>query len=158
MHPIVYPGTFDPITYGHLDIALRAEHLFGQVIIAIAEGSHKETLLSLEERVRLASKLFKDHANITIKSFDGLLVDFLHQEKVNIVIRGVRNTLDYIQEAQLASMNAKLDLSVETIFLPTKESHACISSSIVRDIIRKGKDASAFVPPIVSNYFKNRTP
>ena len=151
---IAYPGTFDPITFGHLDIALRAERLFGQVIIAIASGSHKKPFLSLSERVSLAKSLFKDHKNIIVERFDGLLVDFLHEKKVNIIIRGIRNALDYIHESQLAGMNTILDKSMEIIFLPTKESHACISSSIVRDIIRKGQDASAFVPAIVNEYLK----
>jgi pantetheine-phosphate adenylyltransferase len=154
MQRIVYPGTFDPITNGHVDIVLRAERLFDEVIIAIAQGSHKHTLLSLDERVMLVEKLLKTHKNITIKSYNGLLVDFLHQEKTNLILRGVRNTLDYIQECQLAGMNAKLDSSIETIFLPTKETHACISSSIVRDIIKKGQSAAAFVPPEINDYLQ----
>jgi pantetheine-phosphate adenylyltransferase len=154
---VAYPGTFDPMTYGHLDIVLRAERLFDKVIIAIARGSHKKPFLSLSERVSLGRALFKDHQNIIVESFDGLLVDFLHEQKINLIIRGVRNTLDYIQESQLAGMNAILDKSIETIFLPTKENHACISSSIVRDVIRKGQDASAFVPAVVNEYLKKHS-
>lgn len=156
MQRIVYPGTFDPMTNGHIDIVHRVERLFGEVVIAVAQGSHKHTLLSLDERVMLAEKLFKAHKHIRVKPFNGLLVDFLKKEKITTIVRGIRNTLDYIQECQLAGMNAKLDSSVETIFLPTKETHTCISSSIVRDVIRKKQDSSAFIPSLVNEYLKNR--
>jgi pantetheine-phosphate adenylyltransferase len=104
----------------------------------------------------LVKKVFEHHKNITIKSFDGLLVDFLHQEHIKIIVRGIRNTSDYIQESQLAGMNATLDPLVETLFLSATKDHACISSSIVRDILRTGKDASSFIPSIINDYFKHR--
>jgi len=155
-HVTVYPGTFDPLTYGHLDIVERAVKLFDKVIVAVAMGSHKTLYLSLKERLALASKVFEKMGNVRVVSFEGLLMNFVHEQKACSILRGIRAASDYDYEFQLAGMNRVLDGQIETIFMPASDRYAYISSTIVRDIITLGGDISPFVPSVVAEFIQSR--
>ena len=141
----VYSGTFDPITLGHIDVARRAAGLFDQLIIAVAIAHHKKTLFSLEARVSLAQAALKNVANVTVVSFDGLIVDFCNAHNASVVVRGIRNVTDFDYESQMAAMNRKLSPHVETVLLLPDAPVACISSTLVREISKLGGDVSQMV-------------
>ncbi len=141
----VYSGTFDPITLGHIDVARRAAGLFDQLIIAVAIAHHKKTLFSLEARVSSAQAAIKSVANVTVVSFDGLIVDFCKAHNASVVVRGIRNVTDFDYESQMAAMNRKLSPHVETVLLLPDAPVACISSTLVREISKLGGDVSQMV-------------
>ena len=141
----LYPGTFDPITKGHEDLIRRASRLFDEVVVAVAANYSKGPLFPLEERVELIRKVMGDVPNIRVVSFDGLLIDFVHEQGAGVILRGLRAISDFEYEFQMASMNRKLDEAVETMFLMTGESYTYLSSGLVREIFRMGGDVSAFV-------------
>ncbi len=141
----VYPGTFDPITLGHHDIAMRAATLFDKVILAIAHNPKKVPAFSLDERVAMAQSAFSDNPKIEIRAFDTLLVHFAQQQQAKVIIRGLRAVSDFDYEFQLAGMNRKLDPQIETVFLTPSEQYTYISSSLVREISAMGGDVSNFV-------------
>jgi pantetheine-phosphate adenylyltransferase len=141
----VYSGTFDPITLGHIDVARRAAGLFDQLIIAVAIAHHKKTLFSLEARVSLAQAAIKSVANVSVVSFDGLIVDFCKAHNASVVVRGIRNVTDFDYESQMAAMNRKLSPHVETVLLLPDAPVACISSTLVREISKLGGDVSQMV-------------
>ena len=145
----IYPGSFDPITYGHLDILERALKLFDKVIITIATNSAKNPLFTEKERIALIQKATKDYKNIEVDSFDGLLVKYVHKQKAVAVVRGLRAMTDFEYELQMALMNRKLDEKMETVFLMPNEKYTYLSSNFVREIARLGGDVSKFVPPVV---------
>jgi pantetheine-phosphate adenylyltransferase len=146
----IYPGTFDPITYGHSDIARRAARLFKRVIISVAAHTTKTPLFSLEERVALAQETMADLSNVTIQGFSGLLADFATQSQAQVIVRGLRAVSDFEYEFQLAGMNRSLIPNIETIFLTTATQHTYISSSLVREIAGLGGPVDGFVPPHVA--------
>ena len=152
----IYPGTFDPITNGHTDLIQRASRLFDHVVVAIAAGSTKEPVFTLEERVALAQEVLSDCANIEVCGFNTLLVDFVQQKQARVIIRGLRAVSDFEYEFQLASMNRKLAPEVETVFLTPAEQFSFISSSLVREIASLGGDVSSFVHPNVVAALNNR--
>ncbi|HID49374.1 MAG TPA: pantetheine-phosphate adenylyltransferase [Chromatiales bacterium] len=152
----IYPGTFDPITNGHADLVERACRLFDRVVVAIAAGATKGTVFSLEERVELAREVLAGYGNVEVCGFDILLVDFMHQRKAQVIIRGLRAVSDFEYEFQLASMNRNLAPDVETVFLTPAEQFSFISSSLVREIAALGGDVSAFVHPAVMTALRNR--
>ena len=141
----VYSGTFDPITLGHLDVIKRAAGLFDQLIIAAAVAHHKKTLFDLSARVECVQTATKNIANVTVQSFDGLIMDFCMMHKASAVVRGIRNLTDFDYEAQMAAMNRKLASQVETVFLLPDAPLACISSTLVREISKLGGDVSQMV-------------
>ncbi len=146
----VYPGTFDPITYGHVDLAHRAARLFDEVIVAVAGDSGKQTLFSLEKRRTLVEEAIGDETGaIRVGSFDGLLVDFAAEVGATALVRGLRAVSDFEYEIQLAAINRRLNSELETVFLSPAEDLGFISSSIVRDLARLGGDVTDFVPPAV---------
>ena len=145
----VYPGTFDPITLGHLDVVQRAAGLFDRLIIAVAAAHHKKTLFSLEHRVSMAQTATKNLANVTIQPFSGLIIDFCTTYNVHAVVRGIRNMTDFDYETQMAAMNRKLAPHVETVFLLPDAPLACVSSTLVREISKLGGDISQMVSPAV---------
>jgi pantetheine-phosphate adenylyltransferase len=151
MRRAIYPGSFDPVTNGHLDIIERARKLFDEVIVAVAHNDEKQPLLSLKERLDLLRETAGKIDNVRIAQFKGLLVEFARAEKAGAVIRGLRAVSDFEFEFQMALMNRKLDAEVETIFLMPKEEYTYLSSRIVREIARLGGDVSGFVPPAVAN-------
>ncbi len=146
---IVYPGTFDPITHGHVNLVERASHLFDQVVVAIATNPAKTPLFSLEQRVAIAREIFLSFENVSIASFSGLLVDFMQEHHLQIILRGIRGIGDMEYEFQMAGMNQMMDAHIETLFLKSEAQFASISSTIVREIARMGGDISLFVPPKV---------
>jgi pantetheine-phosphate adenylyltransferase len=141
----IYPGTFDPITNGHTDLVQRACRLFDKVIVAIAAGSSKQPVFSLEERVATAGQVLQGISNAEVCGFDTLLVDFMKQRGATVIIRGLRAVSDFEYEFQLASMNRHLSPDIETVFMTPAEEYSYISSSLVREVARLGGDVSPFV-------------
>ncbi len=146
MHTVIYPGSFDPLTNGHLDIVERAVKIFDHVIVAVARSESKNPLFSLEERYELVAQACKHMPNVSIDSFDGLLMEYVEKRGAKAVVRGLRAISDFEFEFQLALMNRKLNERVETIFMMPKESYVFLSSRIVKEVARLGGDISAFVP------------
>jgi len=149
MRRAIYPGSFDPVTNGHLDVIERARKLFDEVIVAVAHNDEKQPLFSLKERLDLLRETAGKINNIRIVKFKGLLVNFAQAQKAGAVIRGLRAVSDFEFEFQMALMNRKLDAAVETIFLMPKEEYTYLSSRIVKEIARLGGDISSFVPTCV---------
>lgn len=141
----IYPGTFDPITRGHMDLVQRATRLFDRVIVAIAASPGKAPVFSLDERMRLAKKVLTGVERVEILPLEGLLVDFASAHGARAIIRGLRAVSDFDYEFQLAGMNRKLDPTIETLFLTPAEQYSYISSSLVREIASLGGDVSEFV-------------
>ena len=146
----VYPGTFDPITNGHVDLVDRAAPLFEHLVVGIAESPGKGPTLPLAMRVDLARTALASHPNVEVRGFDGLLAHFVRDLGAGVLLRGLRAVSDFEYEFQLASMNRHLIPDVETLFLTPAEQYGFISSSLVREISRLGGDVSAFVPPAVA--------
>lgn len=145
----IYPGTFDPITNGHLDILERALKLFDKVIITIARNTVKNPLFTEEERIVLLRKVTKHYSNVEVDSFKGLLVEYVERKKAVAVVRGLRAMTDFEYELQMALMNRKLNEKMETVFLMPNEKYTYLSSNVVREIARLGGDVGKFVPPVV---------
>jgi pantetheine-phosphate adenylyltransferase len=156
MRTVIYPGSFDPFTNGHLDIVHRAAKLFDHVIVAVAKNEGKGPLFSLDERLALVRDSVKDQANVTADTFEGLLVDYVEQRGGQAVIRGLRAVSDFEFEFQLALMNRKLNERVETIFMMPKDTYTFLSSRIVKEIARLGGDVSSFVPARVVNALREK--
>ncbi|WP_101925842.1 MULTISPECIES: pantetheine-phosphate adenylyltransferase [Luteimonas] len=153
----VYPGTFDPITNGHVDLVDRAAPLFEKLIIGIAESPAKKPAMTLAERVELAREALAHHDNIEVIGFDSLLARFVHQVGAGVLLRGLRAVSDFEYEFQLASMNRHLIPDVETLFLTPAEQYGFISSTLVREISRLGGDVSGFVPAAVDRALRKQT-
>ena len=153
-HKAVYPGTFDPITLGHVDLIQRAARLFDTVIVAIADSTAKRPFFTREERVALARAVLKDVKNVEVVGFSGLLMKFVRQNKARVVIRGLRAVSDFEYEFQLAGMNRGLYPDVETLFLTPGEQYMFVSATIVREISVMGGDVRKFVPPLVARRLK----
>jgi pantetheine-phosphate adenylyltransferase len=150
MKRAIYPGSFDPVTNGHLDVVERARKLFDQVIVAVAHNEEKQPLFSLNERLELLRETVGQIDNVKISQFEGLLVEFAIQQQASAVIRGLRAVSDFEFEFQMALMNRKLKDAVETIFLMPKEEYTYLSSRLVKEIARLGGDVSKFVPRVVA--------
>jgi pantetheine-phosphate adenylyltransferase len=150
MRRAIYPGSFDPVTNGHLDVIERARKLFDEVIVAVAHNDEKQPFFSLEARLDLLRETAGKIDSVRIAQFKGLLVDFARAEKAGAVIRGLRAVSDFEFEFQMALMNRKLDAGVETIFLMPKEKYTYLSSRIVKEIASLGGDVSSFVPTCVA--------
>ncbi len=150
MRRAIYPGSFDPVTNGHLDVIERGRKLFDEVIVAVASNDEKRPFFSLEERLDLLQQTAGKIENVRIAEFSGLLVEFARAEQAGAVIRGLRAVSDFEFEFQMALMNRKLDPAVETIFLMPKEEYTYLSSRIVKEIARLGGDVSRFVPGCVA--------
>lgn len=152
----LYPGTFDPITNGHVDLIHRASRLFDELVIAVAASKRKEAFFSLAERTRLVRASVRGVDNVRVVSFKGLLADEFAAQKVDVVIRGLRAVSDFEYELMLALMNRKLDARFETVFMMPSERYIYLHSSLVREVVALGGDVSHFVPPPVLAAFKAR--
>lgn len=158
MRTVIYPGSFDPLTNGHLDLIERAASLFDRVIVAVATNSEKTPLFTLAERVAMITEAVQHCRNVETDGFDGLLVHYVARRGGHAVIRGLRAVSDFEFEFQLALMNRKLNERVETIFLTPKETYTFLSSRLVKEIARLGGDVSPFVPPNVQLALAQRLP
>ncbi len=141
----IYPGTFDPVTLGHLDIVTRAAQMFDQVILAVAASPSKKPLFSLEERVALASEMMAHLPNVKVVGFSDLMANFARDQQANVLVRGLRAVSDFEYEMQLAQMNRHLLPTLESVFLMPSEGFSFISSSLVKEVARHGGDVSAFL-------------
>ncbi|WP_407275244.1 pantetheine-phosphate adenylyltransferase [Halothiobacillus sp. DCM-1] len=157
MRRAIYPGTFDPVTYGHLDLARRACLLFDEVIVAVAAVSGKSPLFDLPTRTELARVALADQPRIRVCAFEGLLVDFARQMEAQAVVRGLRAVSDFEYEIQLAAVNRRLAPEIETVFLSPAEELGFVSSSIVRELARLDGNVESFVPPHVAAALKVAT-
>ena len=146
----LYPGTFDPITNGHIDLAERASRMFEHVVVAIAASTAKSPLFTVEERLQLTQKVLSHIENVSVASFSGLLVNCANEHKTSVVLRGLRGVSDFEYEFQLAAMNRRLDRNVETVFLTPSEQYTFVSASLVMEIASMGGDVSQFLDPAVN--------
>src|SRR3954470_18076015 len=156
MRHCIYPGTFDPITYGHLDVLNRAAKLFDQVTVAIAHNAGKGPVFSAEERLEMIRPNIAGLPNVTVTTFDGLLVDFALEQKAMAIIRGLRALSDFEFEFNMALMNRHLQSTIETIFVMPNESYSYTSSNLVKQVARYGGDVGHFVPANVAAAMKDR--
>ena len=145
----IYPGTFDPVTNGHIDLVMRASRIFDRVVLAVADSKGKTPLFSLEERIWLAKESVSDIKGVEVVGFQCLLVECARKKNVGVILRGLRAVSDFEFEFQLAGMNRHLDKELETMFLTPSEKYAFISSSVIREIAKLGGDISPFVPETV---------
>lgn len=152
----VYPGSFDPLTNGHIDIIKRVANLYDQVNVAVLINTNKKELFSLEERVALIEEELKDMTNIKVDSFQGLLVDYCKANEIGVIIRGLRAVSDYEYEMQIAQMNRSLDQDVETMFLMTNTQYSFLSSSIVKEVAKFGGNIDDSVPKSVAEKLKEK--
>ena len=146
MRTVIYPGSFDPFTNGHLDVVERAAKLFDRVIVAVAQNTDKQTLFTQAERKRQIDTVLADLPNVEVTEFKGLLVEFAKAQKAQAIIRGLRAVSDFEFEFQLALMNRKLEEEIETIFMMPREAYTFLSSKLVKEIAQLGGNVSAFVP------------
>lgn len=149
MRTAIYPGSFDPLTNGHLDVIERAVKLFDRVIVAVARNESKHPLFSLEERLDLVKRSIRHLQNVEADSFDCLLVNYVEQHSAQAIVRGLRAVSDFEFEFQLALMNRKLNENIETIFMMPKDTYTFLSSRMIKEIVQLGGDVSGFVPPHV---------
>ncbi len=152
----IYPGSFDPVTNGHIDIAERGLKLFDKIIVAILHNPVKDFLFTVEERVEMLESSFKDYPDITVETFDGLLVDYAASRKSTAILRGMRAVSDFEYEFQLALMNRRLRREVQTVFLMTGLRWIFTSSSIIKEAARFGGDITGMVPPVVNKKLKEK--
>ncbi|MCP4791546.1 MAG: pantetheine-phosphate adenylyltransferase [Gammaproteobacteria bacterium] len=150
MNKVIYPGTFDPITNGHMDLIERASRFFDEVVVAVAASPKKKPLLELETRVELTRVITNSLGNVKVIGFNGLLTDFLKKQNANIILRGLRAVSDFEYEFQMANMNRVLAPDVESMFLTPAEKHSFISSTLVREVAILNGDISKFVHPVVA--------
>ena len=152
----IYPGTFDPMTKGHVDLIERACKLFDEIVIAIAASEAKNPLFTLDERIQIAEKIFESNDKVKVVGFSGLLVDLAKDNNAKILIRGLRVVADFEYEFQLANMNRAMMPELESVFLTPKEQYSYISSSLVKEICKMGGDVSEFVDPISLSELKRK--
>lgn len=152
----LYAGSFDPITYGHIDVLERATSLFDRVVLTVARNSQKKPLFTTEERVMLAREAVREFPSVEVDEFDGLLVDYAREKNAAALVRGLRAISDFEYEFQMALMNRKLDEKLVTVFLMPHEKYTYLNSSIVRELARLKKDCSEFVPPHVSRALQEK--
>ncbi|NIP31677.1 MAG: pantetheine-phosphate adenylyltransferase [Candidatus Dadabacteria bacterium] len=152
----VYPGSFDPFTFGHLNIIERSSKIFDKIIVSIAHNTSKNTVFSIDERVEIISEIFKESENIKVDRFEGLLVDYIRKIGTNTVLRGMRTVSDFEYELQMANANKSIDPEIETIFMVTDSRFSYISSSLIKEIITLGGSAGHLVPEIVETKLKEK--
>ena len=148
--PAIYPGTFDPVTFGHIDLIRRSLEIFPEIIVAVAENAHKKPLFTLEERVKLLKKAVEGMEGVSVESFKGLVVDFAHKKHLKVLIRGVRMFSDFEYELQMALTNRKLAADIETVYLMPQEGYSYLSSRLLKEAASLGADLTSFVPDFVS--------
>lgn len=152
----IYPGSFDPVTHGHIDLIKRAQEIFSEVIVAVAHNPHKKPLFSLKERVQMLKIATSEMKGVVVDDFDGLVVDYARKKKAKVLIRGLRMISDFEYEFQMALTNRKLSSDIETIFLMPQEAYSYLSSRLLKEAASLGADLSCFVPDFVERALKKR--
>ncbi|MDE1920528.1 MAG: pantetheine-phosphate adenylyltransferase [Candidatus Omnitrophica bacterium] len=152
----IYPGSFDPVTNGHLDVIQRAARIFERVIVAVADNTGKKALFPIRERLELLREVTKDIKNVSVETFDSLVVEYARRKKINVLIRGLRMTSDFDYEFQIALTNRRLAEDIETVFLMPSEHVSFVSSSLLKEIASLGADVSSFVPGAVERKLKEK--
>jgi pantetheine-phosphate adenylyltransferase len=152
----IYPGSFDPITYGHVDIVERALEIFDKVIVAIADNVEKRPLFSIEERLQMAKAIFKDSPNVIVDSFKGLLVDYVAKTNAKVILRGLRATSDFEYEFHMASMNRSLNTHLDTLFMMTSKDYFFVSSRTIKEVAGLGGGVEGLVPDLVVRRLKEK--
>ena len=152
----IYPGSFDPVTYGHIDLIKRAQEIFHEVIVAVAHNPHKKPLFSIKERVRMLKVATSGMKGVEVSDFNGLVVDYARKQKIKVLIRGVRMISDFEYEFQMALTNRKIAPDIETIFLMPHESYSYLSSRLLKEAASLGADLSSFVPDFIGKALKKK--
>lgn len=152
----IYPGSFDPLTYGHIDIVERALEIFDKVILAIAHDAEKKPLFTVEERVEMAKAIFKDNPKVIVDSFKGLLVNYVEKTNAKVILRGLRATSDFEYEFHMASMNRSLSTHLDTIFMMTSKDYFFVSSRTIKEVARLGGVVEGLVPDFVARKLKEK--
>ena len=152
----IYPGSFDPVTCGHIDLIKRAAAVFDEVTVAITQNSQKDMLFSIQERVEMVKESTANIDNVIVESFDGLIIDFAKKKNINVLIRGVRMMSDFEYELQMALTNRRLNETVETVFLMPAEGYSFLSSTLIKEIVSLGGNVSSFVPENVAKRLKEK--
>ena len=154
----IYPGSFDPVTNGHLDLIDRGTKIFDHLIVAVLRNPEKDPLFSLQERVEMLREVTRPWANVEVDVFDGLLVDYVRRRKATVILRGIRAISDYEYELQMALMNRKLEPQIETVFMMPAETYSYLSSRLVREIALLGGSIQGLVPPVVEHRLRTKVP
>lgn len=152
----IYPGSFDPLTNGHVDIITRGAAIFDRIIVAILHNREKTALFSVDERVEMARRVFADERKVVVRSFDGLLVDFARQQGAHVIVRGLRAISDFEYEFQMALMNCRLAPDIETVFMMPAESYTYISSRLIREVFALGGPIAGLVPEVVETRMRSK--
>jgi pantetheine-phosphate adenylyltransferase len=152
----VYPGSFDPLTNGHVDIILRGARLFDRIIVAILVNAEKSPLFSMEERVDITRSVFKDHASVEVDTFNGLLVDYVERRQAQVIVRGLRAVSDFEFEFQMALMNQRLNSRIETVFMMPAEQYTYISSRLIKEVFKLGGRVHGLVPELVEQRLREK--
>jgi pantetheine-phosphate adenylyltransferase len=152
----VYPGSFDPLTNGHVDIIERGRHLFDKIIVAILVNVEKSPLFTMEERVEIVREAFRNQPNVEVDTFDGLLVDYVARRKANTIVRGLRALSDFEAEFQMALMNRRLNPNIETVFMMPAEQYTYISSRVIKEVFSLGGQVHGLVPEIVETRLREK--
>ena len=156
MSTAVYPGSFDPITNGHIDVIKRGASVFDKVIVAVADNPAKQALFTKEERVEMIRECSKPYRNVDVDAFDGLVVDYVHRKKAGVILRGIRTISDFEYEYQMALTNRTFAGDIETVFVMTHEEYSFVSSRLIKEAVSMGGDVSSFVPKDVEKRLKAR--
>lgn len=152
----VYPGSFDPLTNGHVDIILRGARLFDRIIVAILRNAEKHPLFTPEERVSMAREVFREHPNVDIEAFDGLLVDYAAERQASVIVRGLRAVSDFEFELQMALMNRRLGPDIETVFMMPAEQYTYVSSRLIKEVFALGGPIAGLVPEVVEQHLREK--
>ena len=154
----IYPGSFDPVTNGHLDLIERGAKLFGRLIVAVLRNLEKDPLFSVAERVEMLGEATRPWPNVEVEIFEGLLVDYARRRGAHVILRGIRAVSDYEYELQMALMNRRLEPQIETVFMMPAETYSYLSSRLVKEIFRLGGDVAGLVPPVVEQRLRAKVP
>ena len=152
----VYPGSFDPLTNGHVDIITRGARLFDRIAVAILKNAEKAPMFSMDERVEIAREVFKDHANVEVDTFEGLLVDYVERKRAQAIVRGLRAVSDFEFEFQMALMNQRLNPRIETVFMMPAEQYTYISSRLIKEVFALGGRVHGLVPELVEQRLREK--
>jgi pantetheine-phosphate adenylyltransferase len=154
----IFPGSFDPLTNGHVDIILRSAHLFERILVAVLVNSEKEPLFTSDERVAIIREVFREYPNVEVDTFDGLLVQYARQKRASALVRGLRAVSDFEYEFQMALMNRHLEPTLETVFMMPAEQYTYLSSRLIKEVYKLGGSVRGLVPPAVEDAMRRKTP